>query len=237
VIAGFGIFKSVGFLVAELGGIFEERLMSLELVLNATLREDAGKGASRRLRRLENQVPAIVYGGTDAPLNIQVPHKDLTKQLENEAFYTQIVTINIGGKNEQVLLKDLQRHPSKALLLHADFMRVSKDQKVTVKVPFHFLNEDNCKGVKLQGGMINRGLTELEVSCLPADLPESISIDLINLEVGQLIYISDLQLPEGVVSVQLALGAEHDDAVVSILKPRGAAEEDEAQAEEDGEAK
>lgn len=207
--------------------------MSQQFVLNATVREDAGKGASRRLRRLENLVPGIVYGGDSAPVNVQVLQKDLVKQLENEAFYTSIITLKVDGKSESVLLKDLQRHPSKPVLLHADFMRISKDQKVTIKVPFHFLNEDNCKGVRLQGGTVNRGLVELEISCLPADLPDFIEIDLADMEVGQLVYISDLKLPQGVTSVQLALGAEHDDAVVSIVKGRGAAaaEPEETEAE------
>lgn len=201
--------------------------------ITATSRTDQGKGASRRLRRLENLVPGIVYGGDSAPVNVQVLQKDLVKQLENEAFYTSIITLKVDGKSESVLLKDLQRHPSKPVLLHADFMRISKDQKVTIKVPFHFLNEDNCKGVRLQGGTVNRGLVELEISCLPADLPDFIEIDLADMEVGQLVYISDLKLPQGVTSVQLALGAEHDDAVVSIVKGRGAAaaEPEETEAE------
>lgn len=205
--------------------------MSQEFVLNATLREDAGKGASRRLRRLENLVPAIIYGGESAPVNVQVLQKDLVKQLENEAFYTSIITLKVDGKSESVLLKDLQRHPAKPVLLHADFMRISKDHKVTIKVPFHFLNEDNCKGVRLQGGTVNRGLSELEITCLPADLPDFIEVDLTDMEVGQLVYISDLKLPEGVTSVQLALGAEHNDAVVSIVKGRGAAAATETPAE------
>ena len=202
--------------------------MSEDFVLNATVREDAGKGASRRLRRLEGQVPAIVYGGKKNPANIQIPHKDLVKQLENEAFYSHIITINIGDKSEDVLLKDLQRHPSKALILHADFLRVSKTKKVTVKVPLHFLNEETSKGIKVQGGKAIHTMTELEIECLPANLPEFIEVDLAGVELGQTIHISELTLPKGVTSVALSHGEDHDGAVVSIIKPKGMAEADES---------
>ncbi|MBU3070739.1 50S ribosomal protein L25/general stress protein Ctc [Aestuariicella sp. G3-2] len=202
--------------------------MSEDFVLNATVREDAGKGASRRLRRLEGQVPAIVYGGKKNPANIQIPHKDLVKQLENEAFYSHIITINIGDKSEDVLLKDLQRHPSKALILHADFLRVSKTKKVTVKVPLHFLNEETSKGIKEQGGKAIHTMTELEIECLPANLPEFIEVDLAGVELGQTIHISELTLPKGVTSVALSHGEDHDGAVVSIIKPKGMAEADES---------
>jgi large subunit ribosomal protein L25 len=214
---------------------FEERPMSEDFVLNATLREDAGKGASRRLRRLENQVPAIVYGGKKKPVNIQIPHKDLIKQLENEAFYAHVVTINIGDKTESVLLKDLQRHPAKPVIMHADFLRVSKTKKVTVKAPLHFINEDTSVGVKVQGGKISHNMTELEISCLAANLPEFIEVDLADVELGQIVHISDLKLPKGVTSVALALGTDHDGAVVSIQKPKGNADEDEAAPASEGE--
>lgn len=209
--------------------------MSEDFVLNATLREDAGKGASRRLRRLENQVPAIVYGGKKKPVNIQIPHKDLIKQLENEAFYAHVVTINIGDKTESVLLKDLQRHPAKPVIMHADFLRVSKTKKVTVKAPLHFINEDTSVGVKVQGGKISHNMTELEISCLAANLPEFIEVDLADVELGQIVHISDLKLPKGVTSVALALGTDHDGAVVSIQKPKGNADEDEAAPASEGE--
>ncbi len=206
--------------------------MSEDFVLNAEIREDAGKGASRRLRRLEGQVPAIIYGGSKKPVNIQVPHKDLIKQLENEAFYSHVVTINIGDKSESVLLKDLQRHPAKAQILHADFLRVSKTKKVNVKVPLHFLNEESSTGVKQQGGKVAHTMTELEITCLPADLPEFIEVDLAGIEVGQTLHISDLKLPKGVASVELALGADHDGAVASCNKPKGAAADEAAEGEE-----
>ncbi len=209
--------------------------MSKDFELNATLREDAGKGASRRLRRLENQTPAIVYGGKKKPVNIQIPHKDLIKQLENEAFYSHLITINIGDKSESVLLKDLQRHPAKPIIMHADFLRVSKSKKVTVKAPIHFLNEDTSVGVKMQGGKVSHNMTELEISCLPANLPEFIEVDLAEVEVGQIVHISDLKLPKGVTSVALALGADHDGAVASIQKPKGADDSDAEEAASEGE--
>jgi len=223
----------LAFLVAEPKQlILRKDPMAIDFVLNATLREDAGKGASRRLRRLENQTPAIVYGGKKKPVNIQIPHKDLIKQLENEAFYAHVVTINIGDKTESVLLKDLQRHPAKPIIMHADFLRVSKTKKVTVKAPLHFINEDTSVGVKVQGGKISHNMAELEISCLAANLPEFIEVDLADVELGQIVHISDLKLPKGVTSVALALGADHDGAVVSIQKPKGADEDHEPAASE-----
>ena len=192
-----------------------------DFILDAQTREDAGKGASRRLRR-RALVPAIVYGGNKDPQNIAIESKELIKHLEHEAFYSHIISLNIAGKNEDVILKDLQRHPAKAIILHADFLRVSKNQKFTTNVPLHFINEDTAKGVKLQGGVISHSMTQLEISCLPADLPEYIEVDLINVEIGQIVHISDLTLPKGVESVALAHGEDYDLPVVAINKPKGA---------------
>ena len=198
-----------------------------DFALDAQIREDAGKGASRRLRR-QALVPAIVYGGKKEPQNITLENRELIKHLEHEAFYSHIITLNVAGKTEDVILKDLQRHPAKAEVLHADFLRVSKDQKLTTKAPLHFINEDICKGVKLQGGVIAHSMTELEISCLPADLPEYIEVDLAEVELGQIVHISDLQLPSGVESVALAHGADHDLPVAAVNKPKGAAVDDAA---------
>jgi large subunit ribosomal protein L25 len=205
--------------------------MSQDFVLNAEVRDDSGKGASRRLRREQGLVPAIIYGGKKEPAQISVPHKDLVKQLENEAFYSHIVTLNIGSDAEQVILKDLQRHPAKPVILHADFLRVSADQKLHTKVPLHFINEASSKGVKLQGGIVTHNITELDITCYPKDLPEFIEVDVAELEIGHSLHISELKLPEGVESVDLAHGTEHDLAVVTISKTRGASSSD----EEDGE--
>lgn len=204
-----------------------------DFTLDAKAREVVGKGASRRLRREAALVPGIIYGGKKKPQNITVSHKELTKHLENEAFYSHIITLNVDGKSESVILKDLQRHPAKAKLLHADFLRVSKTQKITVNVPLHFLNEDTCKAVKLGGGNISHSMTQLEVSCLPGDLPEFIEVDLADLEMGQILHISDLKLPKGVESVALSHGSDHDLPVVTVNKPKGAASDDTG---EEGEA-
>ncbi len=189
--------------------------------LNAKVREVSGKGASRRLRRLANEVPGIIYGDGKAPQNISINQFELVRHLENEAFYSHIISLNVDGKQENVILKDLQRHPSKVQLLHADFLRVSKTKKITVSVPLHFINEDTCKGVKLGGGSIAHNMTQLEVSCLASDLPEYIEVDLADVDVGQTLHISDLKLPKGVESVALSHGADHDLPVLSVNKPKG----------------
>jgi large subunit ribosomal protein L25 len=192
--------------------------------LKATAREVVGKGASRRLRRLEGTTPAIVYGGDKAPQNITLIHKDLVKQLEDDVFYTSIIDLEIEGVGtEKVVLKALQRHPSKAIVLHADFQRVDSNHAITMRVPLRFLNTENCVGVKQGRGTISHAMSELEVKCLPQNLPDYLEVDLLNLEVGQILHISDLPLPAGVESVQLSHGAEHNQAVVSILAPRGGA--------------
>ncbi|WP_020210863.1 50S ribosomal protein L25/general stress protein Ctc [Gilvimarinus chinensis] len=210
--------------------------MSEDFVLNASSREDAGKGASRRLRRLDGQVPAIVYGGNKKPASISVSHKDLSKQLENEAFFSHIISLVIDDKAEDVILKDLQRHPAKPQIMHADFMRVSKTKKLNTSVPLHFLNEESSKGVKLQGGKIVHNMVQLEISCLPADLPEFIEVDLADVEVGQVVHISDIKLPKGVTSVALSHGDDHDLPVVAINKPKGGSDDDEAESEAEGDS-
>ena len=204
----------------------------VDFVLNAKPRGDKGKGASRRLRRLENQVPAIVYGGKKEPQNISLGHFEIEKALENEAFYSHIITINVdGGSSEEVIIKDIQRHPAKSQVTHMDFLRVDRNQKLHTKVPLHFLNEDKAKGVKA-GGIVQHTMTELDIQCLPQDLPEFIEVDLIAVELGQAIHLSDIKLPKGVESVELLHGAEHDLPVASIIKPRGAAEDAEEAAGE-----
>ena len=188
--------------------------------LSATAREDVGKGASRRLRRLEGRVPAIVYGADKAPAMISVEHRELMRHLESESFYSHIITLDVAGATESVILKDLHRHPAKPRILHADFLRVSQSKKLTVNVPLHFINEDSCKGVKIGGGKIMHNMTQLEVSCLPKDLPEFIEVDMQDVDLGDTLHISDIKLPEGVESVALSYGADHDLPVTSIIKPK-----------------
>ncbi|USD20623.1 50S ribosomal protein L25/general stress protein Ctc [Microbulbifer variabilis] len=202
-----------------------------DIKLNAIARSDEGKGASRRLRRLEGRVPGIVYGGEVEPQSVSLLQKDLFKALENEAFFSSMLTIDVDGKEEKVILRDLQRHPAKQLLLHIDFQRVSASTKVHVKVPLHFLNEETCKGVKA-GGIVSHTLTELEVNAPAGKLPEFIEVDLADLELDGILHISDLKLPEGVESADLSHGEDHNLVVASIHKPRGAVE---AEAEEAGE--
>ncbi len=199
--------------------------MAEDFVLNADVREITGKGASRRLRREQGLVPGIIYGGDKEPTQITLAHKDLVKQLENEAFYSHIVTLNIGSGSESVILKDLQRHPAKPIILHADFLRVSADQKFHTKVPLHFINEASSVGVKTQGGVVTHNITELDISCLPKDLPEFIEVDVAALEIGHSLHISEITLPEGVTSVDLA--HDHDLAIATISKTRGASSSDE----------
>lgn len=205
--------------------------MSDDFKLNVKTRNDMGKGASRRLRRLANEVPAIIYGGKKAPQNISLAQNEFEKALANEAFYSHIITLDVDGKSEDVILKDLQRHPAKPVVLHADFFRVSKTKKLQVKAPLHFINEDTCVGVKLSGGLISHNMTELDISCLPANLPEYIEVDVAAVDIGQILHISDIVLPKGVESVSLSHGEGHDLPIFTINKPKEEVEEVEDTAE------
>jgi large subunit ribosomal protein L25 len=195
--------------------------MSDTFVVEAELRSDEGKGASRRLRRLEAKVPAIIYGGDSAPVSLSLIRKDLEKHLEKEAFYSAIIEVAYDGKKEKAILKALQRHPAKDFPMHADFFRVEANKAIKVSIPLHFTNEDTCVGVKMGGGRIQHTVNEIEVLALPADLPEFIEVDMTDVQVGDIIHLSDLQLPEGVTSTALALGDDRDMGVASVLAPRG----------------
>lgn len=202
--------------------------------LDAQVRNDEGKGASRRLRRLNNLVPAVVYGEDKPAQSIAIELRVLSKALENEAFYSHILTLNIDGQAQKAVLKDVQRHPAKGFAMHADFMRISADHKIHMHVPLHFLNEEKCKGVKLQGGTISHQVVELEVVCLPNDLPEYIEVDMTDIEAGQTVHLTDLNLPEGVESAALLQGEDHDIAIAMVLSPRGgdsSSEEESAEGE------
>jgi large subunit ribosomal protein L25 len=203
--------------------------MSESFVIEAQPRTDRGKGASRRLRR-QNLVPGIIYGAGKDSVAISVVHHELMHQLENEAFYSHILSVKLDGKEEQAILKDLQRHPSKMAVLHLDLQRVSANEAIRVQVPLHFMNEDSCVGVKA-GGLVAHSFTDVEVSCLPKDLPEYIELDLIDLDVDQSLHLSDIKLPAGVSLVELMHGKSHDQSVVSIHLPRGAHDEDESDAD------
>ena len=194
--------------------------MSTDFILQAKGREDTGKGASRRLRRLAGEVPAIVYGGKKNPAKIALTHKDVVKALENEAFFSSIISLDIEGASEDVIIKDIQRHPAKKIVLHMDFFRVSKTTVLQTKVPLHFINEDSCPGVQLGGGIVAHTMTDIEIQCLPKNLPEFIEVDMAEVDLGDIVHISDIVLPEGVESVALNLGADHDLSVATINKPK-----------------
>jgi len=201
--------------------------MSGHFELNAEVREDKGKGSSRRLRRLADQIPAIIYGAGKDPQPITLVRKDLEKALESEAFYTSVLAIQVGKATEKAVLKDLQRHPAKDVVMHADFMRVDENVEIKLTIPLHYINEDTCVGVKLGGGMIQHQVTEIEVQCLPANIPEFIEVDMAELDIGSIVHLSDLALPDGVTSVDLRLGAEHDLALASVMAPKGGGSDDE----------
>ena len=195
--------------------------------LNAELRTDKGKGASRRLRRNADMIPAILYGAGEEPLSLTLAHKDIHKACENEAFFSHIISINADGKSQQAIVKDLQRHPAKDRIMHADFLRIRMDQAITVEVPIHFLNEDTCVGVRQGGGNVSHNMTSIEISCLPGDLPEYIEVDINELDLGDSIHISDLKLDEALSIPSLQQGADHDHVVVSVNAPKRVEELDE----------
>ena len=209
----------------------------VDFVLNAKDRNEVGKGASRRLRRLSQEIPAIVYGGKNPAQKISLTHKDISLALDNEAFYSHILTLNIDEKSEDVILKDVQRHPAKPIILHVNFLRVDKTQKLTTRVPLHFINEETCVGVKVGVGIIARSMNDLEIECLPGDLPEYIEVDMLDVDIGNIIHISDLPIPTGVESVALQHGEGHDLPVVTVNQRKEEEVEEEVDtAETDAEA-
>ncbi|HGG59434.1 MAG TPA: 50S ribosomal protein L25/general stress protein Ctc [Gammaproteobacteria bacterium] len=207
--------------------------MSTQYVLHAEARAEQGKGASRRLRR-EGKLPAIVYGGGKEPKAITLKHNEISRHLQDEAFYSQILKLDIDGATEPVVLRDLQRHPSRPLILHVDLQRILADEAIRVSVPLHFINEDTCVGVKAHGGSISHVLNEVEVQCLPGDLPEYIEVDLEKVDVGESIHLSDIDLPEGLTLIELALGEEHDQVVVAVHAKSGGGDEDSGSEAETG---
>ena len=206
--------------------------MSDIIELAAELRTTVGKGASRRLRRLEDKVPAIIYGGEGDAQMLTLSGNELAKAMEIEAFYSQVLNVTIEGKSEQAVVRDVQRNPANDRVQHLDFQRVSANKAINVNVPLHFLNEESCVGVKMQGGTLTRTLAEVEVSCLPANLPEYIEVDMAEVESGSSVHLSDLVIGEGVSIVALALGEDRDIPVASVTAKRGGGGADDAAAEE-----
>jgi large subunit ribosomal protein L25 len=185
--------------------------------IEASVRHELGKGASRRLRR-EEKVPGVMYGGGKEPVALTFEHKHVAKSLENEAFYSHILTLKSGSTSERVILKDVQRHPFKPRITHVDFQRVRADEKLHMHIPLHFKGGDEAPGVKDAGGVISHIMSDVEVSCLPDNLPEFLEVDLSAMELNQILHLSDIKLPKGVEIVALT----HDDnkPVVSVHIPR-----------------
>lgn len=191
--------------------------MNIEVI--ASKRDLRGKGASRRLRHA-GRVPGVLYGAESGAVAIELDHKALYYGLKQEAFHASILTLNLDGKKEPVLLRDAQLHPFKPLVMHVDFQRVASDHEIHVKVPLHFVNGDIAPGVKLAGGTVSHIMTEVDVACLPKDLPEFIEVDLADMEAGHSIHLSELKLPAGVEATALSKGGD-DLPVVTIPTPRG----------------
>jgi large subunit ribosomal protein L25 len=196
--------------------------MAIEIA--ARKREMQGTGPARRMRRM-GRVPGVVYGGDKNPVNLELDHKDLYLNLRNEKFHASILTLDIGGAKEQVLLRSVSMHPFRPQVQHIDFQRVSKDKKIHMKVPLHFVNAEKSPGVKEQGGVVNHVLNELDIVCFPADLPEFVEVDLSNLAVGKSLHVRELALPKG---VELSMHKAEDPVVATVVVPQLITEEEEA---------
>ena len=207
--------------------------MSDDFDLIAETREDQGKGASRRLRH-QGKVPAIIYGAGRPPRALAFDHNKVIKQLENESFYSSVLNIKVRDKSQAAILKDMQRHPAKNQIMHMDFQRIVADQEIKMNIPLHFIGEDVAPGVKVGGGKVSHHMTEVEIVCLPKHLPEYIEMDITEVELDEMLYLSDIKLPEGVEMPALAQGPEANRAVVSIhvIKEVVIEEEEEEELEE-----
>jgi large subunit ribosomal protein L25 len=198
----------------------------MAIEISARKREAQGTGASRRLRQA-GRVPGIVYGGASSPMNIELDHKDLFFNLRNEKFHASILSLDVEGAKEQVLLRAVNMHPFKLQVQHVDFQRVSKDKKIHMKVPLHFVNAEKSPGVKEQAGVVNHVMNELDITCFPDDLPEFIEVDLSNITVGHSVHVRELSLPKG---VEAAIHKNENPVVVTVVIPAVVAEEEEAPA-------
>ena len=197
--------------------------MNTEYILQATIRENQGTSSSKKIRR-DNGIPAVVYGGKDNS-NIILDSNEVAKKIKDSGFYSNVIQLKIGKKTVDVILKDLQRDPSKSSITHMDFFAVDKNKAVIVNVPILFVNEDTCAGVKLGGGKLSHIQTELEVSCLPKDIPENIQIDVVDLEIGHSIHMSEIKMPANVEHA-VTVDEEHDSPVVSCYEPKAEKVED-----------
>jgi len=205
----------------------------MKIEINAKERKSKGTGASRRLRH-EGSTPGILYGGVKDAISLEIDSKELFMQFRHEAFHASILTLNLEGKKESVILRDFQMHPVRNNIQHIDFQRINENEKINVKVPFHFVNEDTAPGVKLEGGLVSHIMTEIDISCLPKDLPQYIEVDLGELAMGESIHLSEVTVPEGVELTTLT--DENDPAITSISKPKVVVEEEVVtEASEEGE--
>jgi len=191
--------------------------MKKSFTVGADSRDDQGKGASRRLRRT-GKVPGILYGGKGEPKNVTLDQRHLLTVVDNERFYSSVITLQLDGQDQQAIIKDIQMHPAKNQVLHVDLQRVLADQAIRIHIPIHFLNAATCPGVKVQGGLVSHLKTDLEISCLPKDLPEAIEVDMSEMSLHDTLFVKDLKLPEGVTVPELTHG--HNTPVVSIHAPR-----------------
>ena len=210
--------------------------MKEDFDLIAELREDQGKGASRRLRQ-EGKVPAIIYGGGRKPRKLAFDHNRVLQQLAHESFFSSILDIKVGDKRQAAIIKDVQRHPAKNKIIHLDFQRIVAGEKIRMNVPIHYINAEIAVGVKQGGGSVSQLMTDVEVSCLPKDLPEYFEVDIAAMDVDDMLNMSDIKLPAGVEIPELAQGPEHDHAIVAIhvIKVAAIDEEEEAAEAEEGE--
>ena len=190
--------------------------------INANVRELKGTGASRRLRHA-GKTPGVLYGGDKEATSLEIDSKELFMQFRHEAFHASILTLNLAGEKEAVILRDFQMHPVRNNIVHIDFQRINENEKISVKVPFHFINEETAPGVKLEGGLISHIMTEIDISCLPKDLPQYIEVDMSALSIGDSIHLSEVKVPEGVELTTLS--DENDPAITSISKPKVVVEE------------
>lgn len=212
----------------------QSKVKFLKFELEATVRQKAGRGASRRLR-VADRVPAILYGAGEKPVSIELDHNKTKMALAHEAFYSKILTLKLDGKNEKVILKDLQRHPAKPRILHLDFLRVRSDQKLNMNVPLHFVGEENAPGLK-EGGIFSHLVSDVEVSCFPDNLPEYLEVDVSQMNLNDTLHLTDLHLPKGVELTAFSHGGdadEHNVSVISIHLPRAVVEETVAPAVEE----
>ncbi len=203
--------------------------MSHAFSLTVEHRTHYGKGVSRRLRREQKKTLGIIYGGKTPPLAVAFEQRHIVKLTENEAFFTSLVSLDVNGKQETVVVKDVQRQPATNAILHVDFMRVSTRTKITMTVPLHFINEPSCPGVKVEGGIPAYAINDIEISCLPADLPEYIEVDMANMALGDNIHLADLTLAKGVESLALIHGEAHNLLVCSINMPRGGGDDEDGE--------